>query len=144
MGSNNMMKSARYPYAKLNNYIFVKLIDFNVRHHYKKVKYAYEIYDKQNKLAATLTHRKNKPAIVTYNHNSISEYQYWSHGEKHRSVGPAIIRFDKRREIIKEIWYIDGKKLTDEEAESAQKVVDRRKKMLTLLKNIRKKKSKDH
>lgn len=143
MRSKNTMKTARYPYAVLNNYIFVKLIDFNVKRHYKKIKYAYEIYDKKNKLVATLVHRKYKPAIVIYSHNSISEYQYWKHGEKHRDIGPAIIRFDKKREITKEIWYTNGKKLNDEEVISAKKVIDRRKKMFKLLLKIRKKKSKD-
>ena len=126
-----MKKSVRIPYKKIQNYILVKLIDYDIRKRYKKVSYAYEEY-KDDELLKTYNHRIGKPAVIVYRNNHIYEVQYWNYGKYHRMFGPAIIVYDGK-EISSEKWYQNGRKLTDEEIEDEKKGIDRRKKMMKVI-----------
>ena len=126
-----MLKTVKIPYKKVQNYVLIKQVDYDLRRRYKKVSYAYEEY-KNEELIKTHTHRIGKPAVIIYRNNHISEVQYWKFGKLHRSYGPAIIVYDGK-EISTEKWYFDGRKLTDWEVEDEKKVIERRKKMMKVI-----------
>jgi hypothetical protein len=126
-----MKKSVRIPYKKVQNYILVKLIDYDIRKKYKKVSYAYEEY-KEGVLSKTYTHRIGKPAVIIYRNNHIYEVQYWRFGKYHRMFGPAIIIYDGK-DIASEKWYQYGRKLTDEEVEDEKKTISRKQKMMKVI-----------
>ena len=130
-----MLKTIRIPYKKVQNYILIKEIKYDLRKRYKKVSYAYEEYD-NDILKETLYHRINKPAIIIYRNNHINELQYWKFGKLHRDFGPAVIKYEINK-ISEELWYHFGKKLTDYEIENEKKVIDRRKKMYKLILKIK-------
>ena len=132
-----MVKNVRIPYKKIQNYVLVKLIDYDMRRRYKKVSYAYEEY-KDEELIKTYIHRIGKPAIIIYRNNHINELQYWKFGKLHRLYNPAIIVYDGK-EISVEKWFYDGKKLTDSEIEDEKKIIDRRKKMMKVILKIKNK-----
>lgn len=132
-----MKKSIRIPYKKVQNYILVKLIDYDMRKKYKKVSYAYEEY-KDGVLLDTHIHRIGKPAIIIYRNNHIYEVQYWKFGKCHRMFGPAIIVYDGK-DIADEKWFQNGRKLTDQEIEDEKKGIDRRKKMMKVILKIKNK-----
>ena len=132
-----MKKSVRIPYKKVQNYILVKLIDYDIRKKYKKVSYAYEEY-KEGELFKTHIHRIGKPAVIIYKNNHIHELQYWNYGKYHRMFGPAIIVYDGR-DIASEKWYQYGRKLTDDEIENEKKTISRRQKMMKVILKIKNK-----
>jgi hypothetical protein len=130
-----MLKTVKIPYKKIQNYILIKRVDYNIRARYKKVSYAYEEY-KDGELIKTHTHRIGKPAVIIYRNNHINELQYWKFGKLHRSYGPAIIIYDGK-DIGSEKWFHEGKRLTDLEIEDEKKLIDRRKKLITLILKIK-------
>ena len=130
-----MIKNLRIPYKKVQNYILVKLIDYDIRKRYKKVSYAYEEYNGQE-LVKTNIHRIGKPAVIIYRNNRIYEVQYWNFGKLHRMFGPAIIVYDGK-EIASEKWFQYGTKLTDEEIEDEKKTISRRQKMMKVILKIK-------
>ena len=132
-----MIKTIRIPYKKIQNYILIKQIDYDIRRRYKKVTYAYEEY-KNKELVKTHTHRIGKPAVIIYRNNHIYEIQYWNYGKHHRQYGPAIIVYDGKI-ISSEKWYQFGKKLTDDEVESEKKIICRRQKMMKVILKIKNK-----
>lgn len=129
------MKTVRIPYKKVKNFILIKEVSYNIRGKYKKVTYIHEEY-KNGELFKTYIHRTNKPAVIIYRSNHISEVQYWKFGILHRTYGPAIIVYYER-EIGRSEWYHNGKKLTKEEVESEEKVMFRRLKILKMILKIR-------
>ena len=133
-----MLKKVRIPYKKVQNYILIKLIDYDLRRKYKKVSYAYEEY-LDGELIKTYTHRIGKPAVIIYRNNHINELQYWKFGKLHRQYGPAILIYDGK-EISSEKWFFEGRKLTDIEIEDEKKIIDRRKKMMKVILKIKNKK----
>lgn len=132
-------KSARFPYYRIKNYVFVKNIKYNIRGRYKRITYIYEIYNKKGEMTEEKTHRNKLPAVIIYTNNYISELQYWKHNELHREYGPAIIHLNRKHEIIDEEWFINNKSISKEEIEKIKKVVERRKKLYKLLLNIQNK-----
>ncbi len=132
-----MLKTIRIPYKKIQNYILIKEIKYDLRKRYKKVSYAYEEYN-NDILKETLYHRINKPAVIIYRNNHINELQYWKFGKLHRTYGPAIIKYDGNK-IGEEKWYHHGKKLTDDEIQQELKVINRRKKMFKVILKIKNK-----
>jgi hypothetical protein len=133
-----MIKNVRIPYKKVQNYILVKLIDYDIRKRYKKVSYAYEEYNGEE-LVKTYIHRIGKPAVIVYRNNRIYEVQYWKNGKFHRLFGPAIITYDGK-EIASEKWFQYGRKLTEQEIEDEKKAIDRRKKMMKVILKMKSKK----
>lgn len=133
-----MIKTVRIPYKKVQNYILVKLIDYDIRKRYKKVSYAYEEYNGEE-LVKTHIHRIGKPAIIIYRNNRIHEVQYWKNGKYHRMFGPAIIVYDGK-DIASEKWYQYGRKLSDDEIENEKKTISRRQKMMKVILKIKNKK----
>ena len=132
-----MLKTIKIPYKKVQNYVLIKQVDYDIRRRYKKVSYAYEEY-KDGELVKTYNHRIGKPAIIIYRNNHIHELQYWKFGKLHRSYAPAIIVYDGK-EISQEKWFVNGKKLTDLEIEDEKKIIDRRKKMMKVILKIKNK-----
>lgn len=133
------MKNIKIQYKKIKNFILFKDISYNLKGKYKKVKYGYDEYDINTKeIKKTSLHRINKPAIIIYRNNKISEVQYWRFGKLHRTQGPAIIVYDKN-ETINEEWYNEGNKLNDNEIEQLKKIIFRRKKSLKLLLKLKNK-----
>ena len=131
------MKTIRFPYKKINNYILIKLIEYDTYKKYKKITYQYEKYINQE-LVLTNKHRNFKPAVVIYSNNKIVEYQFWEHGKLHRVYGPAIMRFVNKDFTQKE-WYLNGVKLDGDELKTHQKIINRKLKMLKLIYNIKNK-----
>lgn len=130
-----MIKNVRIPYKKIQNYILVKLVDYDIRRRYKKVSYAYEEYNGEE-LLKTYIHRIGKPAVIIYRNNHIQEVQYWKFGKLHRMFGPAIITYDGR-EISQEKWFFEGRKLTDSEVDDEKKLISRRQKMMKVILKIK-------
>ncbi len=133
-----MLKTIKVPYKKVQNYVLIKQVDYDMRRKYKKVSYAYEEY-KDNELLKTYTHRVGKPAVIIYRNNHINEVQYWKFGKLHRLYGPAIIIYDGSH-ISTEKWYHEGIKLTDQEIVDEKKIIDRRKKLITVIIRMKNKK----
>lgn len=126
------MKTIRIPYKKIQNYILIKEIIYDLRKKYKKVTYAYEEYDKDDILISITKHRSKKPAIIIYRNNHISEIQYWKFGKLHREHGPSVIVYDGMT-ICLEKWYKNGILLSEEEIENEKKIINRRKKMINVI-----------
>jgi hypothetical protein len=126
-----MLKTIKVPYKKVQNYVLIKQVDYDMRRKYKKVSYAYEEYNGQE-LLKTYTHRVGKPAVIIYRNNHINEVQYWKFGKLHRLYGPAIVIYDGSQ-ISTEKWYHEGIKLTDQEIADEKKIIDRRRKLITVI-----------
>lgn len=124
----------KVPYFKRGNYIFYKKIEFNIRSRYKKVTYLYEKYDSNGELIDEYIHAQgDNPAVLVYRNNVLSELQYWKHGNKHREWNPAIMILDSQHKILSEKWYVNNKKLKEDEIEDKKKIIDRRKKMYRVI-----------
>ena len=129
-----LYKNVKIPYFKRGNYIFYRKIDFNLKSRYKKVTYTYEKYDSKGELIDEYIHRQgDNPAVLIYRQNFLAELQYWKHGNKHREWKPAIILLDRKRKIVNEKWYINNRKLKDNEVEDKKKIIERRKKMYKVI-----------
>ena len=127
----------KIPYYIYNNIIFSKKISCSLKMHSKTITYVYDIYDKDGKSGEEIVHRTDGPAVILYRNNMISELQYYIHGKKHREFGPAIIRLNKKHEVVNEEWFKNGKKISDKEIEEIKILIDRKKKMLKLLSKIK-------
>jgi len=136
-----MLKTIKVPYKKVQNYVLIKQVDYDMRRKYKKVTYAYEEYNGQE-LLKTYTHRVGKPAVIIYRNNHINEVQYWKFGKLHRLYGPAILIYDGS-EISTEKWYHEGIKLTDQEIADEKKIIDRRRKLITVIIRMKNKTAKN-
>lgn len=118
---------------KKNDYIhFYKKIKYNLRNKYKSVEYIYDIFNNDGSIKESKKHNNKKPAVIVYHKNKITTLEYWYKGKRHRNWGPAIINLDGK-EIIREEWFNEGIKLTEDEINKIKTVVDRRKKMLKLI-----------
>jgi len=126
------MKTARIPYRKYNNILFIKKIDYDIRRKYKKVTYLYETYINNEQVKETL-HNKNYPSVIEYYNNKICKIEYWVHGKLHRDYGPSIIHLDKKHNITNEEWYKNGIKLDKNEIDSIKKIIDRKLKMIKVI-----------
>lgn len=56
-------------------------------------------------------HRDKGPALISQLGEGQFHYEYYIHGKLHRINGPAVIR---PRNNVPNIWYLDGKCLTEE------------------------------
>jgi len=126
-------KTVKIPYFKNENFIFFKKIDYNIKNRYKKISYIYEKYDENGMFIQEFFHRKQKPAVIIYRQNFISELQYWKNGKKHREWGPAVILLNRKHEVISEKWFIDDKKLKDADVDDKKLIISRRKKMYKVI-----------
>lgn len=80
-----------------------------------------EYISSQNMIWAinSLHHREDGPAEIT------SEYKRWfKHGKLHRVDGPAVVWKKRLRHLFDDEYYIDGKRLTEEEFKNLTKGVE--------------------
>ena len=123
------------PYKKINNFLFIKKIQYNLKKGYKMITYYYEFY-KNGILIEKNIHNSNYPSILVYSNNKLVELHYYKHGKIHRDYAPAIIFLNDKHEIIKEKWFINDNELTEKEINDIKILVYRRKKLLHLFLNI--------
>ena len=119
--------------SKDKNYHIYRKITYNKGVGYKKIEYFYDIIVK-GEVKESVCHNKKNPAVVIYNNNQITRIEYWYKGKLNRRYGPSIIVFDNKQ-IIQEMWYIDGVQVKDEDVEPLKQSIEIRKKIYKIRKS---------
>ena len=92
-------------------------------------------------------HRDNGPASIGYYQildeqsstkscGSIEWQSWWLNGKRHRVDGPASIKYRLDGSILKQLWFLNGRKLTEEEFQQKKKEISNTYKVLLLQSNL--------
>lgn len=97
-----------------------------------EIKYGYEVYEEEYNVYEFVPSRQDGPAICGNYCNGVTSsvdfinivyYKYWYiDGKLHRTDGPAVLVCNYFGEVIKESWYIKGKKMDEFQIEVAKKL----------------------